>query len=144
MVDAGADLVVLQGPHVMRGMEFYKGKLIDYSMGNFAGYRRALVSTGVLGISGVLQVTHGRRRLGQGGQAGRHLDWSTPATRGWTRSKRAIAQVASLTRADFPTTGPTIADDGTITHRAGGLRRVARRPGRSVATVGSVVTVAVH
>jgi|GEM_PF-399849 len=37
-VDAGADLVFGSGPHVVRGMEFYKDKLIAYSTGNFAGY----------------------------------------------------------------------------------------------------------
>lgn len=34
-VDAGADLVFGHGPHVLRGMEFYRGKLIAYSLGNF-------------------------------------------------------------------------------------------------------------
>jgi poly-gamma-glutamate capsule biosynthesis protein CapA/YwtB (metallophosphatase superfamily) len=34
-VDAGADLVVGHHPHVLQGFEFYKGKLIAYSLGNF-------------------------------------------------------------------------------------------------------------
>ena len=56
VIDAGADLVVGSGPHVMRGMELYKGRLVAYSMGNFAGY--AVFSLGgVLSTSGVLQVT---------------------------------------------------------------------------------------
>lgn len=38
VVDAGADLVIGHGPHVVRGMEFYKGKLIAYSLGNFSTY----------------------------------------------------------------------------------------------------------
>jgi len=37
-IDAGADLVVGSGPHVVRGMEMYKDKLIVYSLGNFATY----------------------------------------------------------------------------------------------------------
>jgi len=37
-VDAGADIVVGSGPHVVRGMELYKDKLIAYSLGNFATY----------------------------------------------------------------------------------------------------------
>ena len=32
-IDAGADLVVGHGPHVLRGMEWYKGRLIAYSLG---------------------------------------------------------------------------------------------------------------
>jgi poly-gamma-glutamate capsule biosynthesis protein CapA/YwtB (metallophosphatase superfamily) len=35
MVDAGADVVVGSGPHVLRGIEIYKGKVILYSLGNF-------------------------------------------------------------------------------------------------------------
>ena len=34
-VDAGADMVVGHGPHVLRGIEIYKGKPIFYSLGNF-------------------------------------------------------------------------------------------------------------
>lgn len=34
-VDAGADLVFGHGPHVVRGVELYKGKIIAYSLGNF-------------------------------------------------------------------------------------------------------------
>ena len=37
-VDAGADLVLGSGPHVLRAMELYHGRLIAYSLGNFAGY----------------------------------------------------------------------------------------------------------
>ena len=34
-IDAGADLVVCHHPHVLQGFEWYKGKLIAYSLGNF-------------------------------------------------------------------------------------------------------------
>ena len=35
MVDAGANLVVGDGPHQLRGIEVYKGAAIFYSLGNF-------------------------------------------------------------------------------------------------------------
>lgn len=38
VVDAGADLVLGHGPHVPRAIEVYRGKLIAYSLGNFAVY----------------------------------------------------------------------------------------------------------
>lgn len=47
VVDAGADLVLGSGPHVLRGMEWYHGRLIAYSLGNFLG-------DGTLGVGGVL------------------------------------------------------------------------------------------
>jgi hypothetical protein len=34
-VDAGADVFVASGPHVLRGIEIYKGKVIFYSLANF-------------------------------------------------------------------------------------------------------------
>jgi poly-gamma-glutamate capsule biosynthesis protein CapA/YwtB (metallophosphatase superfamily) len=34
-IDAGADVFVGSGPHVLRGIEIYKGKVIFYSLGNF-------------------------------------------------------------------------------------------------------------
>ena len=37
MIDAGADIVVGHGPHLLRGLELYKGKPIFYSLGNFIG-----------------------------------------------------------------------------------------------------------
>ena len=39
----------------MRGMEFYKGRLIAYSLGNFCGFG-VLSSSGFLGVGGVLKV----------------------------------------------------------------------------------------
>jgi hypothetical protein len=56
VVDAGADLVVGHGPHVLRGMEWYRGRLIAYSMGNFVGCH-TLSTSGVLSLSGVLRAT---------------------------------------------------------------------------------------
>ncbi len=35
MIDAGADIMVGHGPHVLRGVEMYKGKPILYSLSNF-------------------------------------------------------------------------------------------------------------
>jgi hypothetical protein len=56
VVDAGADLVVGSGPHVLRGMEWYEGRLIAYSLGNFAGYK-VFALGGPLSLSGILHVT---------------------------------------------------------------------------------------
>jgi len=55
VIDAGADAVIGHGPHVLRGIEFYRGRLIAYSLGNFATYRGFNLA-GPLGITGVLQL----------------------------------------------------------------------------------------
>jgi len=55
-IDAGASLVIASGPHVLRGMQFYKGHLIAYSLGNFAGYND-FATDGDLDTSVILHVT---------------------------------------------------------------------------------------
>lgn len=55
VIDAGADLVLGHGPHVVRGIEVYRGRLIAYSLGNFATYG-AFNLTGPLGLSLILEV----------------------------------------------------------------------------------------
>lgn len=42
MIDAGADAYVGHGPHILRGIEIYKGKPIFYSLGNFAMMNNSL------------------------------------------------------------------------------------------------------
>lgn len=54
-IDAGADLVLASGPHVLRGLQYYRGHLIAYSLGDFAGYHN-FATTGVLALSGILRV----------------------------------------------------------------------------------------
>jgi hypothetical protein len=54
-IDAGADLVLGSGPHVLRGMERRRGRLIAYSLGNFAGWHN-FSTAGTLALSGLLTV----------------------------------------------------------------------------------------
>jgi poly-gamma-glutamate synthesis protein (capsule biosynthesis protein) len=37
VIDEGADVVVMHGPHLLRGLEMYAGRPIFYSLGNFVG-----------------------------------------------------------------------------------------------------------
>lgn len=55
VIDAGADLVLGHGPHVLRAMEIYKEKLIIYSLGNFLTYGLFNLK-GPNGISGIFKV----------------------------------------------------------------------------------------
>jgi hypothetical protein len=61
VIDAGADVVVGHGPHVLRGIEYYRGKPIAYSLGNFLTYRGFNLA-GPLGLTGVLQLEAGPDR----------------------------------------------------------------------------------
>ena len=55
-IDSGASLVIASGPHVLRGMQFYRGHLVAYSLGNFAGYGN-FGTGGDLALSAILHVT---------------------------------------------------------------------------------------
>jgi poly-gamma-glutamate capsule biosynthesis protein CapA/YwtB (metallophosphatase superfamily) len=118
VIDAGADLVVGHGPHVLRGMEFYKGRLIAYSLGNFAGGAGTLSGAGRLGWGAVLKVslrTDGTFTSGQfistvmNGAGKPTMD----------ERKRGLDLVADLSTKDFPDTGARISPDGDITPPAG-------------------------
>lgn len=54
-IDAGADAVLGSGPHVLRGMQLYRGRVIAYSLGNLSGWRN-FSTGGVLSYSAVLKV----------------------------------------------------------------------------------------
>jgi poly-gamma-glutamate capsule biosynthesis protein CapA/YwtB (metallophosphatase superfamily) len=55
-VDAGADLVLGSGPHVLRKIEPHNGAVVAYSLGNFVGGKH-LLTTGILGVSGIFTAT---------------------------------------------------------------------------------------
>ena len=59
-IDAGADLVLGSGPHVLRGMERYRNRLVAYSLGNLSGWRN-FGTGGLASFSALLTVELGRR-----------------------------------------------------------------------------------
>ena len=66
-INAGASLVVASGPHVDRGMQFYKGHLCAYSLGNFASYEN-FSTDGDLDMSVILHVTLSSTGVFEGGR----------------------------------------------------------------------------
>ena len=112
VVRAGADLVVGSGPHVLRGMEWYRGRLIAYSLGNFVGYQ-TLNTSGVTGVSGILHVTLRRDGSMKTGQ----LDAVTIAGTGMPRPDpdgTARGLVRSLSREDFGKRAMRVSATGTL------------------------------
>lgn len=76
-IDAGADLVVGAHPHVLQGIEYYKGKPIVYSLGNFVFGssipRTMLLEVGVNGMTPGQEGTGGGEPLGQEAAGGEEL-----------------------------------------------------------------------
>jgi hypothetical protein len=112
VIDAGADAVVGHGPHVLRGIEFYRGKPIVYSLGNFLTYR-GFNLTGPLGITAVLQL-----ELGSGGEfrAGRLIPMVQPPRAGPVSDPggAALDLVRRLSQEDFAGNAAVIDPDGSI------------------------------
>ncbi|MBX3721385.1 MAG: CapA family protein [Turneriella sp.] len=117
-IDAGADLILGHGPHVVRALELYKGRLIVYSLGNFIGYG-ALSSRGKTGLSLVLAV-----KLDGEGKfvSGKIIPMNMPekSLPRYDASGKTIELMRDLTRSDFPRTRLQISEDGTITTTGGG------------------------
>lgn len=113
VIDAGADLVLGHGPHVLRGLEVYKERLIVYSMGNFATYGMFRL-TGPQALTAVFEFDldadgrflsgkiHPGKQLGRGGPVK-------------DSDGEAVRKIKSLTLTDFGVNGPKIGDDGVIT-----------------------------
>lgn len=112
MVEAGADLIVGHGPHVLRGVEFWDGRPIFYSLGNFLTYRGFSLA-GYKGVTALLDITldpHGQfvaARLRPLRQAPREGPRPDPRGAAW----KLIRRVTAL---DFPTTGAVLGAEGQI------------------------------
>ena len=112
MIDAGADLILGHGPHVMRALELYKGKLIAYSLGNFMGYR-TLSTAGELGKSLILDV----KMTPQGDFVSGKVIPIALNRQGIPSVDddfRSVGLIRRLTKSDFPNTALTIDDNGQI------------------------------
>jgi len=111
-VDAGADLVIGHGPHVPRGMEVYRDRLIAYSLGNFATYYGIRV-TGDNGLAPLLlaELASDGRFLGGWIRAFRQRRPGGPVA---DRSGEAIKLMARLSALDFGDAAPRFLADGRI------------------------------
>ena len=99
VIDAGADLVVGSGPHVIRGVQWYHGKLIAYSLGNLAGWRTFGMG-GTLSESGIITVTlRGDGAIAGGGWTSLQLE--DPGVPVIDSGRRSLALVQQLSREDF-------------------------------------------
>jgi hypothetical protein len=112
VIDAGADAVIGHGPHVLRGMEFYRRRLIAYSLGNFATYR-GFNLTGPLGITGVLQLEFSEERILRAAQLVpmKQLPRQGPAP---DPENAALHLVRQLSAEDFGATAAVITESGEI------------------------------
>jgi len=116
MVDAGADIVLGSGPHVVRAMELYHDRLIAYSLGNFATYYGISVE-GIRGIAPILQATLDDQGRFVSGQVVSTIQ-VRPAGPSPDPANGALTLLRSLTAEAFPNGELDIREDGSLTRRA--------------------------
>lgn len=112
-VDAGADLVLGHGPHVLRAMEVYRGRLVAYSLGNFMGYRQFGTGGGYSGRTVLLEA----ELAGNGVLVSAKLHpvaLDAEATPRPDPNGDGLRHVRELSAQDFPDTGVRVAEDGTL------------------------------
>jgi poly-gamma-glutamate capsule biosynthesis protein CapA/YwtB (metallophosphatase superfamily) len=112
VIDAGAALVIGHGPHVVRGMEIYRGHLIAYSLGNFATYGSFNLS-GPQGLSLILQA----RLAADGRFLGGRIHPVRQERPGGPRldpNRAIIPLLTQLSQQDFGASAVRISADGVI------------------------------
>ncbi len=111
LVDAGADLLIGHGPHVLRGFEIYRNKLIAYSLGNFMAY--AGINT--RGAQGTSLILHAALDLRTGDFAWGRVVPLKLRNRGIPfedGEQKALRLVRSLSLDDFGPKGPRFEGSG--------------------------------
>lgn len=114
-IEEGADLVIGHGPHVPRALELHRGRLIAYSLGNFATYGGVSV-TGASGYAPLLTV-----ELAPDGsfrEGAIHSFLQRPLTGPRPDPKRRAQRLMQrLSAEDFPGSPLVIGPSGRITVR---------------------------
>ncbi|HSN91149.1 MAG TPA: CapA family protein [Anaeromyxobacteraceae bacterium] len=112
VVEAGADLVLGHGPHVVRGMEVIRGRLVAYSLGNFATWGGMNLS-GPNGLTLVLEV----RLAPDGAFLSGRIHPARQVKPGGPRldpTGEVIGRIRLLSREDFGPSAVVVSDDGAI------------------------------
>lgn len=111
-IDAGADLVVGSGPHVVRGVERRAGRYIIYSTGNFVGWHNFAMG-GLSSQSGIVHMTLGF--TGVRSAARWHgVQLTGPGIPVVDHSSHIVRHVGALSRADFHRTAARFTRSGSF------------------------------
>jgi hypothetical protein len=126
LIDGGADLIIGHGPHVLRALELYRGKLIVYSLGNFLTYGRF----NIRGPNGLSVILRAKMNMENGDFLEGELIPLRLANGGIPEidaEKEALAFLRKLCKEDVVGSGLMISEDGLLTRaterRAGEARK---------------------
>lgn len=136
-IDAGADIVVCHHPHVLQGFEWYKGKLIAYSIGNFVFDQDILPTY----QSVVLRVVFEEKKLLEARVLPIVLDNYRTSAVGGVRAKRIVRTLAARSLFDAETAVISKVDRTVLTPIGPNVERAGflfERNGARVVTAGAL------
>ncbi|MCZ4694364.1 CapA family protein [Ancylomarina euxinus] len=113
MIDAGADVILGHGPHVLRAVDLYKDRFIIYSLGNFCTYSRMKVS-GINGLAPILKVFTNKKGEFKKAEVISCKQIKGLGTRIDKQNKAAL-KLKELTLSDLPEAKLNISAEGLIT-----------------------------
>ena len=111
-IDAGADMIFGHGPHVLRAIDIYKGRIIAYSLGNFATYARFNLS-GLRGLAPLLKIKLDEEGKFISGKiiSAKQIGLGIPIL---DYKNTAAKEIWRLTKLDFPENSIIINQNGDI------------------------------
>ena len=115
-VDAGADLIIGHGPHVLRGLELYNNKLICYSLGNFLTYGNVSLK-GVKGVGAIMDLIIDNKTGNFVSGQIIPTKQLPPGIPYYDNAGEAITILQTLSKEDFPNSDLTINDDGSLSKK---------------------------
>ncbi len=115
-VEAGADLILGHGPHVLRGIEVYQKKLICYSMGNFLTHGNISIR-GVKGNGVIMDITIDNKTGDF--MKGKIIPTKQrpPGIPYLDKNSEAVGLIKSLSEEDFPTSEINVSKTGELIYK---------------------------
>jgi poly-gamma-glutamate capsule biosynthesis protein CapA/YwtB (metallophosphatase superfamily) len=115
MIDVGADIIIGNGPHVLRALELYHNRIIAYSLGNFTT-TTGINITGKSGYSTILNICVNSKGEFLHGHIYSFLQKGNNGNRKPTADleNHSLNEIKKLTNEDFPSTSLVFTNSSDI------------------------------
>ncbi len=115
-IDAGADVIIMHGPHVPRGIELYQGRLVIYSLGNFMTGKGIMID-GISKLAPLIRIQIKKNGEFHQGQIVSFLQKREPQRIELDPQAQALKLIRNLSAQQFPNSVLTFEDNGTFRAR---------------------------
>lgn len=112
-IDAGADVIIMHGPHVPRGLELYKNRIIVYSLGNFMT-GKGISLAGYAALAPLIRIEIHPDGAFASGQIVPFIQQRDPQRIEVDHTRRGIMFIRKLSSKEFPDSNLEIEDDGKL------------------------------